>query len=484
MMSTIVNYLQGPLIPDIASHVFSFLDTQGKQNVALVCRLWRDVVYLPVHWKNVTVELPPTCSEMLLQSLVKRRITRISCPRSSFEDICVVFGLLPDVSYLNVGGCPRITELQLKREFARLEKLKHLVFKRCTRISDTFLEASAPKLKNLKSLVLEDCENITEFGLRTFLKHVHGLERLDLTWCENMRDVCLQDIAVNCPELKSLVLRGCDWLSADAMHHLINHLPKLVHLDFRWSHGLTDNGVKILAEGLPNLKYLDVKECPLVTSKGIKYVAKNLHELSYLAFGGSDNLNLQFSSNDEEVEVMFLEIASMAKLQTLHFDVEGVSDICIRTVLKQLPNLVSLDMGFVDNLTDTTAKIVGQFLPNLLFLSLSSPFVQDFGIISIAQNLKKLVSLDLRNCPLTNKGLQEIAPFLTSLKSLVLSSHQNVTNIGVKCLAENAKSLTSLDLMDCDYVTNAGASLIAMKMTNLQQLNLSFCHKISNKGKK
>ena len=75
-MSSVVNYHQGPLIPDIASHVFSFLDTQGKQNVARVCRLWRDVVYLPVHWKNVTVELPPTCSELLIQSFVKRRITR------------------------------------------------------------------------------------------------------------------------------------------------------------------------------------------------------------------------------------------------------------------------------------------------------------------------------------------------------------------------------------------------------------------------
>ena len=121
-----MNY--NPLIPDIASHVFSFLDTQAKQNVACVCRLWRDIVYLPIHWENVTIELPPTCSAILIQSMVKRGISRISCPRSAYEDMSVAFTSLPGISYLNVGGCRRVTELQLKHEFCRLEKLEHLVF--------------------------------------------------------------------------------------------------------------------------------------------------------------------------------------------------------------------------------------------------------------------------------------------------------------------------------------------------------------------
>ena len=480
-MEVTVRHYQDPLIPDVAYHIFGFLDTATKQVVASVCRLWNRIVYLPRHWRNVTAELPATCSEVLIRSLAKRQITRISCPRSSFEDLALVFALLPDVCYLNVGGCPRVTALQMKREFCHLYSLKHLVFKHCSRINDAFLKACAPSLKNLKSVVLQDCENITELGLSTFLKHVDGLEKLNLSWCENIKGVCLQHIAFNCAELRSLVLRGCNWITTGAMRHLVDHVPKLVHLDFHWSLGLTDEGVKILVEALPNLKYLDVKECPLVTFKGIHYVAQNLHQLVHLAFGGKDNFD--FSPTDAELEIMFHELATMAKLQSLEFDAELVSDTCMSTLLKQLPNLTSLHMGIVDNITDITAVHIAKFSPNLQSLSMSSPHLQDQGIISVAENLKKLVSLDLWNCPITSNGLEVIAPHLASLKSLVIS-HETVTDVGVKSLALNAKSLTCLDLWECDYITDAGITSVATNMVNLQKLILTLCPRITDKGEK
>ena len=92
----------------------------------------------------------------------------------------------------------------------------------------------------------------------------------------------------------------------------------------------------------------------------------------------------------------------------LQFDVDGVRDVWIRKLLKRLPNLTNLDMGFADNRTNMTANIFAKFLPNLRLLSLRSPSVQDKGIITIAENLKKLGLLDLRNCPPTNKGLEQM----------------------------------------------------------------------------
>ena len=138
-----------------------------------------------------------------------------------------------------------------------------------------------------------------------------------------------------------------------------------------------------------------------------------------MAFGGSNNRNLQFSSNHKEIEVMFLKIADMVQLQVLQFQVDGVWDVWIRKLLKRLPNLTSLDMGSADNLTNMTANVVAKFLPNLRLLSLRSRSVQDKGITTIAQNLKKLRSLELCNCAVTNKGLEEIAPM--SHKSKLIS---------------------------------------------------------------
>ena len=117
------------LNPDITCHVFSFLDTLSKQSVALVCSQWRDIVYLPFLWKNVTVELKPgNVNETLIRSLATRRITRVSCRRCSSEDITLVFTLLPNITYLNVGAFQRVNQYKINN--CRLHSIQELVFNR------------------------------------------------------------------------------------------------------------------------------------------------------------------------------------------------------------------------------------------------------------------------------------------------------------------------------------------------------------------
>ena len=201
---------QGPLIPDIAALVFSFLDVSEKQTAAQVCHLWRRVSYLPSLWRGVTVVLPLDCSEDLVKSLSKRKRTRVNCSRANNDDLSILFSNLPEITHLNLGGCPQVSEVFLKEEIPKLHELQHLSFRRCGRLSDSVLEACGPHLKKLDSFTLEDCDNITEAGFQSFVEHLSELEVLDLTWCEGLTDGCLKILANSCPKVSSLSLRGCD----------------------------------------------------------------------------------------------------------------------------------------------------------------------------------------------------------------------------------------------------------------------------------
>ena len=161
-MEESLSWHQGPLIADIAAQVFSFLGVSDKQTVAQVCRLWRDIVYRPSLWSEVTVVVPLKCSKVLVKSLSKRKITRLYCPRATYDDLSLLFSVLTEISHLGFGGCPNVSKPFLKMELPQLEHLEHLCFRRCACINDSVLEVCAPSLKKIiiKSLKLEDCDNI------------------------------------------------------------------------------------------------------------------------------------------------------------------------------------------------------------------------------------------------------------------------------------------------------------------------------------
>lgn len=245
--------IQGPFIADVAALIFSFLDIADKQSTAQVCRFWRSISYLPSLWRDVTVILPLDCTEELVRSLNRRKITRVNCSRANANDLSFLFSYLPGITHLSLSGCPHVTELFLKREIPKLYELQQLSFRRCCGLSDAVLEACGPCLKKLTSFTLEDCDNITEIGFKNFVKHLCNLEVLDLTWCEGLTDGCLKTLGECCVNIFRLSLRGCDWVTEVGVRHLVENLKELTELDFKWSHGINDATVKLVTKNLPGI---------------------------------------------------------------------------------------------------------------------------------------------------------------------------------------------------------------------------------------
>ena len=412
-------------------------------------------MYRPSLWSEVTVVVPLKCSKVLVKSLKKRKITRLYCPRVTYEDLTLLFSVLPEISHLGFGGCPNVTQVLPKMELPQLEHLEHVRFSRCASISidRSFLKVCGASLKKIKSLSLEDCHKITGSGFKNLIKHLDNLETLNLSQCDMLEGGCLLDIARWCPKLKQLSLHGFDAFG-----------PQYLNLP-----------LKALAKNLPNLTFLDLTGCK-ITCKEISCIARNHPKLRHLAFTIPREIY-------QALELMFYQIEQLSEVQCLMIAGSvGITDSSICKLVKNLPNLTSLDVGYGDRISDKTGELIGTHLPRLESLSLNSEKMSDKGVTVLASKLKKLTSLNLLDCDITNDGMKRMAPNLIHLKSLILSLPPNLTDIGVKHLAMNLKGLTRLDMKKCYQVTDVGVRILAINLPQLLQLNLSHCQCVFNPG--
>ena len=464
-------YQQGPLIVDIAAHVFSFLGVSDKQTVAQVCRLWRDIVYRPSLWNEVTVVVPLKCSKVLVKSLSKRKITRLYCPRVTYEDLTFLFSVLPEISHLGFGGCPKVTQVLPKMELPQLEHLEHVRFSRCPSISiDTsILKVCGASLKKIKSLKLEDCHKITGSGFNNVIKHLDNLETLNLSLCYLLH---LLDIGKCCPKLKQLSLPDCI-ITSIGLQDLIEKLLHITSLNLSKT-DVNHLPLEAIAKNLPNLTFLDLTRCK-ITSEEMSCIARNHPKLRHLAFTTP-------RESYQALELMFCQIAQLSELRCLMIGgLVDITDSSICKLVKNLPNLTSLDVGYGNRISDKTGELIGTYLQRLESLSLNSCKMSDKGVTVLTSKLKKLTSLHLQGCCITNDGMKRMAPNLPHLKSLILS-WAHLTDIGVKHLAMNLKGLTRLDLKKCLQVTDGGVRILAVNLPQLLQLNLSRCRGVSNPG--
>ena len=106
--------------------------------------------------------------------------------------------------------------------------------------------------------------------------------------------------------------------------------------------------------------------------------------------------------------------------------------------------------------------------------------VNNTELISIANGLPQLQSLDISNCyNITDEGIRAVATGLPHLQSLSLSNCCNITDEGIRALATGCPHLQSLDISWCYTITNEGITALVTGLPQLQSLNISYCGNIT-----
>lgn len=122
-------------------------------------------------------------------------------------------------------------------------------------------------------------------------------------------------------------------------------------------------------------------------------------------------------------------------------------------------------------------------LRKLKTLDLGECPVTDRGLSAIAQGCKRLSFLNLYNCiEISDVSVVEIVANNPKLKLLNLSGCVKITSKSVCAIGRNCPELTSLNLSRCLLVTDKGIKTIAQGCRNLQAVNLAGLKKISEES--
>eukprot|EP00941_MAST-03F_sp_MAST-3F-sp1_P003092 g3092.t1 len=159
---------------------------------------------------------------------------------------------------------------------------------------------------------------------------------------------------------------------------------------------------------------------------------------------------------------------------------KDISDDGLLFLAKGCPNLTSLNLWRVNKITNDGVKALAERL-NLKTIVLSScENVGDKGLLSLAMHCPGLENLYVSNCSLlSDKGLIAIAENCCKMKSIYLSN-TNASSLSLKALGKNCHQLQTIYL-NGSRVDDTGCIALA-KCSELEEIALDFCEDVTDNG--
>ncbi|EAR88460.2 hypothetical protein TTHERM_00170480 (macronuclear) [Tetrahymena thermophila SB210] len=382
--------------------------------------------------------------------------------------------------------------------------------------SDDFIENTLKLLsQKLTYLTLNFCNNYLEAqGMQKILssiKNAQSLKHIDINFnwniC-NIRDELSNKQGNNNgsqDEIKDVIEKSVHWLS-DIQFLLSNNRYELKYFSLQLANCIIESlGVEYLSKGLSNCENLQVLSLNLmnnsIDSEGylnlfsvfkqmsltqLKLIiddnsALNAKELTEFERNMKAQKNLRefhFSSRKVEFQgdsfkTFAKGFSNLQKLTFLHLDlklskiqVKYTSDICNILVCSKHLNRIHFDIsenGFDSDVIGEIFKSI-QKNKNLKYLTFyaQNNRVQYKGVQSLVKNsnIKKLRYLDLNllNCEIENKGIQELATFLQQFKDLhslkINLWNNSINNTQTGSIIQVINQLPNLDYLSLNIGEN------------------------------
>ena len=148
--------------------------------------------------------------------------------------------------------------------------------------------------------------------------------------------------------------------------------------------------------------------------------------------------------------------------------------------------LISRDIRVISwdlNVDNTKLMTIANGLPQLQSLNISACDITDAGIRALANGLPQLQSLNISACGITDEGIKALATGCTQLRSLIIINCDKITDAGIRALVTGCPLLQSLDISWCRNITDAGIRALATGCPQLQSLNINYCVNVTDEGR-
>ena len=152
-------------------------------------------------------------------------------------------------------------------------------------------------------------------------------------------------------------------------------------------------------------------------------------------------------------------------------------DVGLKSVVKNLPQLNSLNIKDCDSLTDKGVRYIGLSKSNIKELNLENCHqITDSSIRYIARNCQRIESINLSGCwEITDNAILEITTELKNLKYLNISKCSNLTDTALSYIHEKSKSLETLVISETPInVTSDGLCQLVKNLPDLRDLNMMY----------
>eukprot|EP00899_Mesostigma_viride_P028492 jgi/Mesvir1/8828/Mv02729-RA.1 len=306
------------------------------------------------------------------------------------------------------------------------------------------LEGIAANCKGLTYLNLADCKGVTDAGIVALARSCRGLQALDISKSQ-VGDEGVVAVARSCRGLRRLAVSYCKHVSDDSAAQLGSRCKRLeqLFLDFTV---VTDESIIAVAGGCPHLRRLTVSEH--VTDDGMSAVARHCGRLEHLGVWGC----------------------------------MGVTNDSIMRIAENCQGLTRLDAAYSD-VGDEGLLVLAQMCGGLRRLDLSNTSITDEGLVDAVQaGLGRLEYLDVEACSgVSDDGIEEVVRKCAALRHLSVAECTGVTDEGIRAVAEHVRGIEGLVIRET-RVTDEGVRAIAAKCHELRYLDMGGCDGVGGKA--
>lgn len=295
----------GPLPDRILLRCFQFLTLPQLMKLRLVCRRWRQLLYVASCLFDV-LDLTPWNNVINDKSLIE--ITKFVGSRPKVIDISNCFHITDE------GFSYMINEIGINGQ------LRVIKMRSCWEISAmAIMDIAAPSIgSSIEELDLTNCRKVRDDVMQRLLGQRHQPQMgynhqkpdsssnwiypLDepIPGMESFDSGESRSNGIGCPNIKVLTLRHCKSITDSTLHHIaINTRQTLTALDLTRCTGLTDVGFSYWGyQTFANLEKLVLSECVFLTDNSIRSIANCAPRLREL------NLSFCCSLKDYSLEIL------------------------------------------------------------------------------------------------------------------------------------------------------------------------------------
>ncbi|AGO12490.1 AaceriAER145Wp [[Ashbya] aceris (nom. inval.)] len=381
----------GSLPEKILLHCFHFLTLPELMKLRIVCRRWRQLLYVTPSLFN-KLDLTPWNNSIDDKALMQ--ITDFVGSRPKSVDLSNCYHITDNgfsymINEIGIGG-----------------QLRHINIKSCWEVSAmAIMDLAVPSIGgSLEEIDLTNCRKVRDEVIQRLI----GWEIPTTIFGPLMHDTLLDE-----PQGTQLIQRDhADFAALHPFQNLppevsqftINHTPTLdkigcrsLHkLKLRYCKNITDMTLYHLSVyARERLTYLDLTRCTGLTDMGFSYWSSQL----------------------------FLNLHTLILTECIF-----LTDVGIRSIVNCAPNLEHLNLSFCCSLTELAVELlwIGCLHLRTLDLSFCGRAVNNVSLLGISMHLRKLERIILKGCPrITRSGVDSLLGGFAPLAYIDISQCRN-----------------------------------------------------------